>query len=791
MRKLYLAIAIVVFLIGVNIVDGQSSSGRSKSGRARTAKVQAPIAVQPLPNTGTQGLSGPLGKVPDNIVGCYTGDQYWPSVRLPNSLDNLVFLIEKLEDKLVERNISINASFVANLILRRFQVNGINDVQESDSKTVDKNEQIKQDIIFRLYPNVTYDFPSDAFTDREACSMHWMLSTSINTTNLLTNYDPNYDPTVTDPYRENGAIYGSKYGTFSGGPLLSGIAASSSINILRVQDMLTSDLYSAVDSSVLSSQVDPVLIATLAGEIGQSALLYAYPRYSHPVFGPDGSWNGTVCSTTLISLENFATAATKAELVGATDGMVIGDFLRRTYYSVDAELIPSLSQVLRSYFGRGLVSSSYYACDRVSQANSLMAGVANSAIGFAAVYEAKNAWTPGHQFPDHSTLSNFISEAVGNFTSTYLQSIQFGCTDYVQTRQCQTQNDIIFVMDTSMNQGYDNFQEQKNFIGGVIERIGVFPNDSHVGVVTFGSDRDPIPIRPDLSGADIRCQLQWRNFYGASNDIPQTIRFVKDKFKSVVNAQRGHNYPQAPGKVVIFINMQSSLPNTDQVAEAMDEFRAEFADVTMLAVGKNKDVLRNFVEDEADIYNKAGEQLSINVDQIVKRLCTAPATIEYKYCADPRDDTETEFVATNFVYQDTYQWIGISPWTLNRTDSLRLNFESQYGGARICIDNEIRDDPTGLTDCFETSTQSPVYQYGPFNPCEDNEYNCPWVYISIRGKSGGSSEVCRERSCDSFNQVKVTLSHEGLRCAGSQISAVLSTLIISIILILFTHKLYS
>lgn len=180
-------------------------------------------------------------------------------------------------------------------------------------------------------------------------------------------------------------------------------------------------------------------------------------------------------------------------------------------------------------------------------------------------------------------------------------------------------------------------------------------------------------------------------------------------------------------------------------------------------MAKKQENLKYFVlNPETDTFYKTGEQLTATVEQIVKRLCTVPVAIEYKNCLHP-DASETSLVAIDFIYQDTYQWLEIHPHSLNLSEKLYLTFESLYGSAKFCLGRTIQTDPNGLPDCYETNPNAPVIRVGPKNPCHSYSVNCPPIYIGVRGKSGGAANAkCDERACDSLNQIKISVMHEGL-----------------------------
>lgn len=710
--------------------------------------------------------------IPSYIDGCYTGTQFYPSNRLPNALDNLIYLIEEVETAFVAQSLPIDASTVATVLLRKFQLNGIMDYPLSGGRIVDTNEVIQQQLVMSLLPNATFTFPDNILTQQESCSLHWMLSTSINNT-----ADYMYDYYSSQPRlpKLNGAISAGRYGTLSGGPLLAGIAASSILRQFTVQDLLTVEQQSQVDAGLLSQSMKPVHGTTVSAELGQTVILYASTSiktgYRHPTMGPDGTWNGTNCATTFSLNSNDTTAATQAELLGATDGMIIGDFLYSNYYSVNDLSTPTLSQTLRSYYGRGLLYNSRSACDRNQYAQNMMNDVVNSGTAFGIVYKAKGGYNSEYPFPNYASVATAMSNAVSNYSATYVQSGAFSCDLSIQNFQCQTQNDIFIVMDTSTEASVNNFQEQKNFIGALIGRVGVYPNDSHTEILTFSSTSPLIPFNTEQSGAYVRCQVQWSpNLYPSTTDVTRTITTVQSELRKLRDTQRNRNYAQVPGKVVIFIYLRSSVSDGDNVQKAMKSLWTEFPDVTTLSVGSNKQALKYFVTQDSDAFQTTGEQLSSIVDNIVKRFCTVPSSLEYKDCRTPDVTREKELIGDTYVYPDTYQWIAVNQQAMNLSSNLILNFVSAYGKAQACVSRSISPQ-TPTMNCFEVSESARTYTVGGTCGNYKSLNSCPSVYIGIKGQSG-TVDKCTERACHSWNQVKVSVRHEGLKCSSCRFLSV-------------------
>ncbi|KAG8517230.1 N-acetylmuramoyl-L-alanine amidase [Galemys pyrenaicus] len=98
--------------------------------------------------------------------------------------------------------------------------------------------------------------------------------------------------------------------------------------------------------------VDSLLVVTLARALGLT-FLQGSKTQSHPGLGTDGCWDKLSAPQNFTLLDPEASLLTMAFLNGALDGVILGDYLSRT-----PEPRPSLSQLLREYYGAGVARDS-------------------------------------------------------------------------------------------------------------------------------------------------------------------------------------------------------------------------------------------------------------------------------------------------------------------------------------------------------------------------------------------------------------------------------------------------
>jgi len=137
-------------------------------------------------------------RVPDLISVCYKKEFSDRYVRMPQSIDNLIALIRKIEAH--EDTALWSLSKMTATLLRRFRYDGIIDSEVTSEGLLpinrDQVETSKYSLQWDLYSGSASDFPEDALTQKEKCSLHWMLSYSVNRTQRAEEVPRVYIPNV-------------------------------------------------------------------------------------------------------------------------------------------------------------------------------------------------------------------------------------------------------------------------------------------------------------------------------------------------------------------------------------------------------------------------------------------------------------------------------------------------------------------------------------------------------------------------------------------------------------------
>ena len=339
-----------------------------------------------------------LTEIPSDIVQCYVNRTLWDAVQsVPFSMHTMASIVRRLETH--PRARTWTAGRMAANLIHKYRFDGIHYDRCVDTSTgalplrLDTQvEYPKMEMIWQLIQGDRNEVPDDALSSEEKCSLHWMLSYSVNRTmryeelNYVKNSNPylpvnsitleenpdyveeDFDSPVEAKVLPNSNDYDFWDRPFfydcdrntqeSLSPIELGVAWA------RSGPVSTSNLIAGLAAS-LSPQGVPWLpgmaghawAATLAGDLAQTTLLR---RKGETYMGPDGWYNSTFCPTRFMlrtqhqgGEEMTLSHMTVSEINGGIDGLLLAQHFRNGDDQV------KLSQVLDTYyFGKGYKTSS-------------------------------------------------------------------------------------------------------------------------------------------------------------------------------------------------------------------------------------------------------------------------------------------------------------------------------------------------------------------------------------------------------------------------------------------------
>ncbi|XP_076757832.1 uncharacterized protein LOC143427508 [Xylocopa sonorina] len=341
--------------------------------------------------------------IPESLRECYRDDAMLNS-QLPMKLRILMDIIQKLEKYTYSK---IDMKTMSSLILQRFKFDGIEyqkNVQATDGIlpfSATGTQRIKQKLIEELVPRSLETLPVEILSRAERCMLHRAISNTILTSDNEIQDKPCSQITKTenvtdkiistnkwDCPQQQGVIL-TPYGTIAPGAIIGAIAASLQHQIVTVNQLAaspeippsvhnfslyvnstnsnnsnyneeeiefvlprsqmiyeTSMQYNALMTS--TAAVDNIWLTTVAGDLAEMVVYQGPLLGNNMTLGATGFWENTLRPIIYYlrdSQEKFD--ATRAELIGGIDGMIIASYLQ-TWIQDFSSL--RLSQILGMYY---------------------------------------------------------------------------------------------------------------------------------------------------------------------------------------------------------------------------------------------------------------------------------------------------------------------------------------------------------------------------------------------------------------------------------------------------------
>ncbi|ROT84529.1 hypothetical protein C7M84_022289 [Penaeus vannamei] len=404
--------------------------------------------------------------------------------RMPQNLGNLIALIEKWE----EEHQYGNAEDIAEGIIKRYKIDGIvylpggptqwgqNEQEEADKFDVVKKVLVPTEIV-----------PQDMYFPREECALHFLTTHSTDmyphagvgdvwetrrrrrrSESNPQNANPRYSlPQDVDPARhpiENGVMH-TPYWTPCGGDAALRIMASDKTSEVTIKQIYGNDV-DYMPQEMLDSRLHPQHVSTLAGDIGQSALVAVTTTTTSNTryLGPQGQFGNSTASPKLFTLETnndgIISYLSRSEVFAGIDALLIQKVLQSSTSST-----LKLSQVLRMYYSeRGLPDrSDFRACNR-HEASSRSIRSHRSWNGAGIVYACSARSV--------DTTPTIECETMSETVSSYNYEDYDQCPIYSNS-QVKTENQVDLLVVYAHEGGTTEMEKQRKYITHLANMLGV------------------------------------------------------------------------------------------------------------------------------------------------------------------------------------------------------------------------------------------------------------------------------------------------------------------------------
>ncbi|CAG7834948.1 unnamed protein product [Allacma fusca] len=547
---------------------------------------------------------------------------------------------------------------------------------------------------------------------------------------------------------------------------------------------------------------------TLAGDVGQAAILNGVFARSPSVSPPRGTFNDSICPREYV-LESLSnpdhdvsnakeswTYMTVAEIRGGIDGLVLGAQVKQW----DDKYGYKLSELLEMYYSeKGIVGQpSYRACKRGDVFSRTFDSnvILDQAKSFAYIYNNKTSTITSAKIDE---LYRAVGDAYNKMLelAKSLSSIDPPCelaessTNEIPDDQKlpEAPTTLYVVADPSDTTDMELVQ-QKRFIAQLAYELEVRPHGSRLGLIN-GAD-GTIRIKPNFTdnAAILACRILDENLRNqAQQDPVKALTTLQIELDRIRVEELQDNYQDQNGITILFLNQGKKLEANlrDDVRGKLNEFESTNGDVHIMYATSKYQVgdYDDFVDDrEYDVIRiQSSPNLSTEAGRFVKEYVKRNhGRITYTRCNKDRypQDGEEKIGTDLFVSSNKIHYFKISPDYFYSSRNLRLRFSSYNGKVRICYSRSNRY-PNSLNsneknvDCEETKGQYKLPGTGEdveiafSKPCggDGTRNGCDPIYLSITPISGVSESDrldCRTDKCQYSDQVKVTFSHWDMRC---------------------------
>ncbi|XP_068217103.1 uncharacterized protein [Palaemon carinicauda] len=741
--------------------------------------------------------------------------------RMPISMDNFIALVEKYE----RQHSMDDAGRIADALISRYRKDGMVYFPDQSSlymfQPKETFETNKQEILRNLLSS-SFEVPVDTFEHREECSLHFMMSHSTDTyphpgindfwtgsgryrrdftDSALSHYPlgSGQEP-ATHPI-ENGVIL-SSYGPIALGTLLAGISTTLGGSEQTIASVLGENHVAYMPDEMKVKRLNPLYIATLSGDIGQTALKASdSPSNLKSFVGPYGKFSNSTAAPKLFTLKDgndgVVTYLTRAEIFAGIDAMVINKYL-----SSSSTSRVKLSQTLRMYYSdRGLPNlPNFKACNRMEAYNSVRddAKTKEQALNFMYAFAHYNMFARQYieENKDHfddieSYYTRSLNDAWSPFTS-FVESYNYEdydrCTAYNKDQvKCESTVDLVVVYNSEG--GVSDSQAQREYITLLAQKIGVGQDRSRLGVLDANKNDWLMPVTnvsnvADL-GANFTLDSQKFGSRGSSADMMKILETLAYYYMEFYNNTLSSGQNATASSQVVVWNVARSAPdfNNEDNLKLIRDFHLEFPNVYFLLVGNNQADYVNVLHDrENDFFKINLQNTEETASKIAQRVCQIPSVFIYPACdtdqerfKDYREDTH---IFKGYVSPNYTTYAMISPQVFKYSYKVELTLQS--ADIKVCASRVSMTVDSNAQDiqCQEASNEKLEW----LELCTDSNLTlCHPIYLSISGTPSGTPR-CDATDCEFPDQVEYKIGHTGLLCGAASLR--ISLLLVAILALL-------
>lgn len=560
---------------------------------------------------------------------------------------------------------------------------------------------------------------------------------------------------------ESGVIW-TRWGAVQAGSVLAGIATGISKQLINVHNI----------------EVDNRYASTLTGDLVEAAL---YRRTKMQV-GVSGNWNSTVAPRYYFINVQDKYEITDTELRGGLDGLIIALQMEDWRKAVQTLRI---SQILDMYYGpRGVLGTKYRACDRktILTEAAPTQKMQEQALGFGRWFNEDVSFDVS---PDEDEIKTYTDQAVNEMLSAITNLQDLNCNAVEENKRTAT--DLLIILDTAWK-----YEHISPALFNLLENLDVnIFGESRYKIIN-AMDGQVIMETSEYS-VDLY-QMYNRTIHDkhpAGFSARQSMSNARNWLEANVNNASATSHMNGRSQVILFVPFMGNLGSDDFNSDK--EFMKSYLPdgKTLVLCNDNKDKYSPLVQSvgfdafQLDATTDSSSILTA-MKPVIARFRDLPRSLVNPKCKvnfenNGEGDSSTDF----YIEPGTVSYYRVSPHYFYGEGERWLSVQgSAMGSLTVCGSrtSERPREKSGDADCKDINSDDHRWNLDGF--CNDAIGDCQSFYISVESKNQTQPAKCTEAKCRFPDNIRYTVKMQHFQCRGGSIqnTAMMSLVILAVIL---------
>lgn len=723
--------------------------------------------------------------IPKHLIKCYEKGV----LLYPMTMETFIKIIRKIEMHPYFLN---DMRTFSSTLFHRFSRDGIEkdrDFVTSEENTIPYTTTGFQSFKFHLLshyllPPPLSNFPEDAITLEEWCTLHFMLSSSVDIwergdENLVCSQNfMNQNTSLTHNRRksacpiEKGVVRTKGFGTVSLNHVISGIATALQPMQVQLNQMLEGNMENNRYED--NMYIDNKWVSTFAGDLAEMLIIQKPIIKQYYFFGLGGNWNDTRLPINYYFnvdsevIERELWQFTDAEIIGAIDGMRLA--YEASSWSQSRRIL-RLSQLLESYYTNKCTSHLHntHASKRKLFFYEIMK-ISNKFVEQVQSFSHILADNMPNYITNKSIINSESERLVGQFneyTSNYL------------LQQEQFHEEIHTKMKIRMNFIYDNTwseYETLTFLLELAERIDVSYHGSSITVIA--GDIGNVIVKDCKSIGELF--YKWKTYVHDRGTM--ILPEILAKLNQMVIKEKLSEDQEWVTDITVILAMSTSLDDQD-IHDSMTLLKSIkqqnpdmiFVYITSTARAPMYVKLTSVADSQNDRIIAPYDHSYRQILQELDDLHFNPIAIKPLTCINETNNNQRNIEKGDYITPGAVNFYRIHPQYLCRVSKaivIRI-LNKNYGTLAACLSRDKK-----LINENEQCQQIPLNEEISFKiryPCpsrilysEHQSWNerCKPIYLRISAKQ--SLSLCTENECRTPHDIRFQTIIEGLHCSSGK-----------------------